>query len=61
MTPTSIDFPTELLIDHQRVRGEGAVEPILNPATGETLCDVREASAEQLSRATSAAHRAFAS
>ncbi|WP_341890237.1 gamma-aminobutyraldehyde dehydrogenase [Variovorax sp. YR752] len=61
MANAPITFPTELLIDHQRVRGEGAVEPILNPATGELLCEVREASAEQLARATSAAHRAFAS
>lgn len=52
-------FPTELLIDHQLVRGEGPVEAILNPATGEVLCEVPEASPEQLNRAVSAAQRAF--
>ncbi|WP_298831695.1 gamma-aminobutyraldehyde dehydrogenase [uncultured Piscinibacter sp.] len=56
-----VEFITDLLIDHQRVRGEGASEAILNPSTGEQLCEVHEASPEQLTRATSAAHRAFAS
>ncbi|GAB2581459.1 gamma-aminobutyraldehyde dehydrogenase [Ramlibacter solisilvae] len=54
-----ISFPTELLIDHQPVRGEGPAEAILNPATGEVLCEVHEASPEQLQRAVSAASRAF--
>lgn len=57
----TLSFPTELLIDQQLVRGEGAEEPILNPATGETLCTVREASAEQVARAVSAASRAWES
>jgi len=60
-TEASIQFPTELLIDQQVVRGEGAEEPILNPATGEVLCTVREASPEQVNRAVSAASRAFES
>ena len=55
----SVRFPTDLLIDHQRVRGDGPAEPILNPATGEVLCEVREASPEQVARAVSAAHRAW--
>jgi aminobutyraldehyde dehydrogenase len=55
----SIGFPTELLIDHQLVRGEGSAEPILNPATGDVLCDVNEASPDQLHRAVSAASRAW--
>ncbi|AMO25584.1 gamma-aminobutyraldehyde dehydrogenase [Ramlibacter tataouinensis] len=54
-----MSFPTELLIDHQPVRGEGPAEAILNPATGEVLCEVHEASPEQLQRAVSAASRAF--
>lgn len=57
----SISFPTDLLIDHQLVRGEGPAEPILNPATGEVLCEVPEASPEQVARAVSAASRAFES
>ncbi len=60
-TELSISFPTDLLIDHQLVRGEGPPEPILNPATGEVLCEVPEASPEQVARAVSAASRAFES
>ncbi len=55
----NIQFPTELLIDQQLVKGEGADEPILNPATEEVLCIVPEASQEQVNRAVSAARRAF--
>jgi aminobutyraldehyde dehydrogenase len=57
----NISFATELLIDHQLVRGEGPAEPILNPATGEVLCEVCEASPEQVARAVSAASRAYES
>ena len=49
----------DLLIDGQLVRGEGPAEAILNPATGETLCQIPEASADQLESAISAARRAF--
>lgn len=52
-------FPTQLLINGQRVSGEGRVEQILNPASGELLCEVREASAEQLRQAVDAAQAAF--
>jgi aminobutyraldehyde dehydrogenase len=52
-------FPTELLIDHQLVQGQGPAEPIINPATGEVLCEVAEASPEQVSRAVQAAGRAY--
>ncbi len=55
----AIAFPTELLIDNQAVRGEGAVEVVVNPATGAPLCEVPEASPEQVSRAVGAAARAF--
>ena len=41
-----ISFPTELLIDHQLVRGEGPAEAVLDPATGDLLCEVPEASPE---------------
>ena len=58
-TETRVQFPTELLIDQQLVKGEGSGESILNPATGEVLCVVPEASPEQVSRAVSAASRAF--
>jgi aminobutyraldehyde dehydrogenase len=56
-----ISFPTELLIDNQTEQGEGAIEVVINPATGTALCNVPEASPEQVSRAVAAAERAFAS
>ena len=52
-------LPTEMLIDGQFVPGEGEVERVLNPATGELLVAVREASVDQVQKAVSAAHRAF--
>lgn len=52
-------LPTELFIDGNFVRGEGEVERVLNPATGTLLAEVPEASADQLHKAVSAAHRAF--
>ena len=60
-TEASLQFPTDLLIDQQLVKGQGPDEPILNPATGDVLCVVPEASQEQVNRAVSAAHRAFES
>jgi aminobutyraldehyde dehydrogenase len=52
-------FVTDLFIDGAFVRGEGEAERVLNPATGELLALVPEASIDQLNRAVSAAHRAF--
>ncbi len=51
---------TQLLIDGQFVTGDGPAEPILNPATGELLASVPEASFEQVNRAVNGAQRAFA-
>lgn len=51
---------TALLIDGEQVAGAGVVEPIINPATGETITAVAEASVEQVEAAIHAAHRAFA-
>jgi acyl-CoA reductase-like NAD-dependent aldehyde dehydrogenase len=51
---------TALLIDGELVAGQGVVEPILNPATGEVLTHIAEASTEQVEAAILAAHRAFA-
>jgi aminobutyraldehyde dehydrogenase len=50
---------TELFIDGQFVAGEGEAEKVLNPATGELLAQVPEASYEQIHRAVLAANRAF--
>jgi aminobutyraldehyde dehydrogenase len=41
------------------VAGEGEAERVLNPATGELLAEVREASLEQIHKAVAAANRAF--
>ncbi|WP_284619920.1 gamma-aminobutyraldehyde dehydrogenase [Rubrivivax pictus] len=48
-----------MLIDGAFVTGEGEAERVLNPATGELLAAVPEASTEQVHKAVSAAHRAF--
>lgn len=55
-TPT---LPTKMLIDGQFVSGESEPERVLNPATGELLAMVPEASVDQVHKAVSAAHRAF--
>ena len=52
-------FATDLLIDGQFVKGEGESERVLNPATGELLASVPEASLEQVNRAVRAAAQAF--
>jgi aminobutyraldehyde dehydrogenase len=52
-------LPTRMLIDGQFVVGEGDAEKVLNPATGEMLVAVPEASPDQIHKAVSAAHRAF--
>ena len=57
----SISLPTEMMIDHQLVRGDGVAEAILNPVSGDVLCEVTEASPEQINRAVSAASRAWES
>src|SRR5262245_21446103 len=54
-----MNLPTELLIDGQFVAGEGEFERVLNPATGEVLVQLPEASTDQVNKAVSAAHRAF--
>jgi aminobutyraldehyde dehydrogenase len=54
-----LTLPTQLLIDGAFVAGEGEAEKVLNPSTGEQLVALPEASAEQVHKAVSAAHRAF--
>jgi 1-pyrroline dehydrogenase len=53
-------LPGDLLIGGRLVAGEGGAEAILNPATGETLGTVADASAEQVEAAIAAAQAAFA-
>lgn len=52
---------TKLLINGERVDGDGPVEEIVNPATGEKIAEVPEASPEQVDAAVRAAGEAFRS
>ncbi len=56
----TMKLSTQLLIDGQFVTGEGQAEPIINPANGEQIAAVPEASFEQVNRAVNGAQRAFA-
>jgi len=60
-SPSLPALPQDLLIDGAFVRGEGDAERVLNPATGELLVALPEASIDQVHKAVSAAHRAFES
>lgn len=51
---------TQLLINGELVAGEGDTQPVYNPATGEVLVEIAEASAAQVDAAVQAADRAFA-
>jgi aminobutyraldehyde dehydrogenase len=50
---------TDLLIGTDFVQGAGAEETIVNPATGQAVTKVREASADQVDQAVGAAQAAF--
>jgi len=50
---------TRLLIGAELVAGEGAPEDILDPATGQVIAQVPEASPAQVAAATAAAQKAF--
>lgn len=50
---------TDLLINGKFSSGEGSEETIVNPANGQPLTSVREASVEQVNQAVSAASAAF--
>jgi len=52
---------TTLLIDGDLVAGQGARRPVIDPATGQAITEVGEASEEQVHRAVQAAQTAFAS
>jgi aminobutyraldehyde dehydrogenase len=54
-----MNLPNQMLIDGAFCTGEGEAEKILNPATGELLLSLPEASVDQVHKAVSAAHRAF--
>ena len=48
---------TQLLIDGKRLAGEGSAEAVLDPATGEVLVQVPEASPAQVAAAVAAGMR----
>jgi aminobutyraldehyde dehydrogenase len=50
---------TKLLINGKLVAGKGAIEQVLDPATGKPLASVAEASKEQIDAAVQAARAAF--
>jgi len=50
---------TDLLIGGELARGEGLAEAIIDPASGETLVEIAEASIDQVEAAIAAAQQAF--
>ena len=56
---TSTPLCSALLIDGQLVAGEGFVEPIINPATGEVIAEVPASTAKDVDRAVAAAKKAL--
>ncbi len=48
----------KLLINGELVSGEGEKQPVYNPATGDVLLEIAEASAEQVDAAVRAADAA---
>jgi aminobutyraldehyde dehydrogenase len=62
MTNSTLEMTTDtrLLIGGERAAGEGPAERILDPATGNLIVSVPEASPEQLEAAVAAAEAAFA-
>ena len=50
----------QLLINGELVNGEGEKQPVYNPATGELILEIAEASAMQVDAAVRAADTAFA-
>lgn len=49
----------QLLINGELVNGEGEKQPVYNPATGELILEIAEASAMQVDAAVRAADTAF--
>ena len=54
-----MSYETKFLINGEMVNGDGEAVPVLNPATGDVLCDVNEASPEQVDAAVRASTEAF--
>lgn len=54
-----MNYSNKLLIDGNLIIGEGNPETIINPANGQVIAEIPEASLEQLNEAVAAADRAF--
>jgi len=54
-----MNLSTRLLINGELVDGDGAPIDVINPATGEVVCSINEASIEQVDEAVEAANTAF--
>jgi aminobutyraldehyde dehydrogenase len=54
-------FQTDLLVNGMLIAGQGTEETIVDPASGQAVTTVREASAEQIDAAVAAARAAFRS
>ena len=54
-----MQIETRLLIAREMVDGAGEPVPVLDPCTGEAICEVAEASADQVDAAVRAAVEAF--
>ena len=52
-------YQTKFLINGDIVAGDGEAVPVINPATGATICSIAEASSEQVDAAVRAAQEAF--
>ena len=52
-------YQTKFLINGEIVSGNGTAVSVINPATGRTICEVNEATPEQVDAAVRAAHEAF--
>lgn len=50
----------QLLINGELVNGEGEKQPVYNPATGDVITEIAEASTVQVDAAVRAADEAFA-
>ena len=50
---------TKMLINGELVAGDGEALPVLDPATGETVANIGEATPEQVEAAARAASEAF--
>ena len=59
LTNLQPELATKMLINGELIDGDGGKESILNPATGDVLAEVPEASSEQIDEAVKAAALAF--